>query len=66
MAGYTFTPKYEIGEHVYLNVNEGEEHLISNIMFNVLDNKTQYQLMDSNGYKALFSELDITDSKIIK
>ena len=63
---YDFTPKYEIGQHIFLNVSDGDEHLITDIVFTVSTKQIGYELMDCNGRKGWYSQLELTADKIIR
>lgn len=62
---FKFTPKYSIGEKVYMNVVEGEQHIIVDINFNVSSGLITYQIMDADGRSNWYTQVALTKEKII-
>lgn len=66
MPAYTFTPEFNIGDTAFLNINNGDEVLITNVMYEVLTNLIKYQIMDENGTKGWYYAFELTDTKILR
>ncbi len=60
----TMKTKYNIGQVVYFNLPDSEQHLITDINFLLKNNTFIYEIMCNAGGKQWYSEGELTKEKI--
>ncbi|MGG5486266.1 hypothetical protein [Gaetbulibacter sp. PBL-D1] len=63
MAKVDLQSKFDIGDTVWLNISDGEELVVVNIIYNFLAKWFEYQTMTNTGDKNWYNEREIVDEK---
>lgn len=65
MKEIKITPKFSIGEHVYLNIEGGEARLIVDVIFNLSSKLIAYQVMDPQGVMGTYLANELTKERVV-
>ena len=65
MKEIKISPKFSIGDHVYLNVEGGEPRLITDVLFTLSTGQISYQVMGSDGNVWVYSSNELVKDRVV-